>query len=103
MFMNCTIHGTIHNSKFKLSDTRYDSRFNYHDYFILEHLSLYWNIGCWGCYFFFLFCSLHCSVCGDVYWWWQFWEIQMFVQCLYLSVNPRFKIIAKRVCKLLIL
>jgi len=31
MFMNRTIHDTIHDSKFKLSDTRYDSRFNYHD------------------------------------------------------------------------
>ena len=30
MFMNRTIHDTIHDSKFKLSDTRYDSRFNYH-------------------------------------------------------------------------
>jgi len=29
MFMN----RTIHDSKFKLSDTRYDSRFNYHAYY----------------------------------------------------------------------
>jgi len=27
----------------------------------------------------------------------------MFLQCLYLTVNPRFKIIAKRACKILIL
>ena len=28
--MNYTIHDTIHDSKFRLSDIQYDPRFNYH-------------------------------------------------------------------------
>jgi len=39
MFMNRTIHDTIHDPKFKLSDTRYDSRFNYHAYIMQQNKS----------------------------------------------------------------